>query len=337
MFKIDGEEILFSYFHNYSKIKKRYKMNIYIISCESYHLMDKEIAKIVKDNHYLLFNMNNISLSDIIEEANYFSLTGETKYIVVKNADFLGGEKLEDNDQKKLITYINNPNINTVIIFTTLKPLAWKKIEKEINANNYQIINYNKLDKKSIINEITKYVKERNYEIDYQSINYLIDNSYSSLDIIFNELDKIMLFYLKPQKINFKDINNLVGIEINNNSFRFVNLVIEKNLSESLKSLNDLKINKVEPISLVALLAREYRLMYYVKKMQEKNLTKYEMCQELQLRDWQLNKIYNNAITYSKTELEKNLVDLCNIDLNIKKGIWDKDIALYGFLLEACI
>ena len=55
------------------------------------------------------------------------------------------------------------------------------------------------------------------------------------------------------------------------------------------------------------------------------------------MQDWQVNKLYNNGVHYSENELLKNLVDLCNIDMNIKKGLWDKDTALYGFLLDACV
>ena len=56
----------------------------------------------------------------------------------------------------------------------------------------------------------------------------------------------------------------------------------------------------------------------------------------LSLADWQINKLYTNSSKYSNKELLDNLVKLCTIDLNIKKGIYDKDISLYGFLMDAC-
>ena len=153
---------------------------------------------------------------------------------------------------------------------------------------------------------------------------------------MFNELDKIMLYYNFPCRIKYTDVIAIVGAELDSNNFHFVNAVIDKKLEESLKLLNSLKIYKVDSTILATLLAREYRLMYYVKKMYQKRIDIYEICQNLSLADWQVNKLYNNGLHYSESELLKNLVDLCNIDMNIKKGIWDKDIALYGFLLDAC-
>lgn len=311
-------------------------MNIYLISNESFRLIDKEIAKIVKDNPYENFNLNKSSIKEVLEEASYFSLDNNPKFLVVSNADIFGSDKIDDSITDSLINYFNNPNPNTVIIFTTQKPIdSRKKIVKELKSK-YKIINTPKMDRKQISSIITNYVKENDFDIDYQSCNYLINNCYNSLDIMLNELDKIMLYYNFPCRIKYTDVIAITGVELDSNNFHFVNAVIDKKLDEALKMLNSLKIYKVDSTILATLLAREYRLMYYVKKMYQDRIDMNEICQNLNLADWQVNKLYNNGLHYSEKELLKNLVDLCNIDMNIKKGIWDKDIALYGFLLDAC-
>lgn len=311
-------------------------MNIYLISNESYRLINKEIKKIVKNNNFETFNMNKSSIKEILEEASYFSLDNNKKFLVVSNSDIFGSDKIDDNLTESLINYFNNPNPNTVIIFTTQKPIdSRKKIVKELKSK-YKIINTPKMDKKTINFLLTNYVKEQNFDMDWETVNYVINNSYSNLDIMFNELDKIMLYYNFPCRIKYQDVVAIVGTELDNNNFHFVSAVVEKKLDEALKLLNSLKIYKVDSNVLATLLAREYRLMYYVKKMYQNKISLSEICSNLSLADWQVNKLYNNGIHYSESELLKNLVDLCNIDMNIKKGIWDKDIALYGFLLDAC-
>ena len=311
-------------------------MNIYLISNESYRLINKEIKKIVKNNNFEIFNMNKSSIKEILEEASYFSLDNNQKYLVVTNADVFSADKVNDTTTDSLLNYFNNPNLNTVIIFTTQKPIdSRKKIVKELKSK-YKIINTPKMDKKTINSLLTNYVKEQDFDIDWETVNYIINNCYSNIDIMFNELDKIMLYYNFPCRIKYQDVVAIVGTELDNNNFHFVSAVVEKKLDEALKLLNSLKIYKVDSNVLATLLAREYRLMYYVKKMYQNKISLSEICSNLSLADWQVNKLYNNGIHYSESELLKNLVDLCNIDMNIKKGIWDKDIALYGFLLDAC-
>ena len=311
-------------------------MNIYLISNESYRLINKEIKKIVKNNNFEIFNMNKSSIKEILEEASYFSLDNNQKYLVVTNADIFSADKVNDTTTDSLLNYFNNPNPNTILIFTTQKPLdSRKKIVKELK-NKYKVINNAKMDKKAINALLTNYVKENEFSIDWETINYIINNCYNNIDIMFNELDKIMLYYNFPCRIKYQDVVAIVGTELDNNNFHFVSAVVEKKLDEALKLLNSLKIYKVDSNVLATLLAREYRLMYYVKKMYQNKISLSEICSNLSLADWQVNKLYNNGIHYSESELLKNLVDLCNIDMNIKKGIWDKDIALYGFLLDAC-
>ncbi len=312
-------------------------MNIYLISNESYRLINKEIKKITKDNKYEIFNLNKSSIKEVLEEASYFSLDDNKKYLVVTNADIFGSDKLDDSITDSLIKYFNNPNENTVIIFTTQKPIdSRKKIVKELKSK-YKVITTPKMDKKTINSLLTNYVKENDFTIDWETVNYIINNSYNNLDIMFNEIDKIMLYYNFPCRIKYQDVVSIVGTELDNNNFHFVEAVVSKKLDVALKTLNSLKVYKVDATVLTILLAREYRLMYYVKKMYQNKSSLSDICEYLNLADWQVNKLYNNGVHYSENELLKNLVDLCNIDMNIKKGLWDKDTALYGFLLDACV
>ncbi len=75
--------------------------------------------------------------------------------------------------------------------------------------------------------------------------------------------------------------------------------------------------------------------MYYVKNLYNK-MSMSDIMSYLSLADWQINKFYTNSSKFSNKELLGNLVKLCDIDLNIKKGVYDKDISLYGFLMDAC-
>lgn len=307
----------------------------YLISEDSYRLIDKEIKKIVGQNETINFNMRINSLKEVIEEASYFGLGIDKKWIVVSNANIFGSEKVSNEDTELLLSYLEMPNENSNIVFTTQDGIDLrKKITKEIKSKGV-LINIDKPDKRTINVMIQDYLRSNSYDIDYNTANYIIDNSYDNLDIMLNELDKVMIFYGHPCKVKYEDIVGIVGTEKTNNNFLFVSSVIEKNLSKAIKILDNLKVYKVEPLSLVLLLAREYRLMYYVKVMYNKYSLR-EIMSKLQLQEWQVNKLYTNSRTYTEEELKNYLVSLCKIDINVKKGLVDKDTCLYPFLMEAC-
>lgn len=311
-------------------------MNIYLISNESYRLLNEEIKKIVKNNNYETFNLNKSSITEVLDEASYLSLDNNLKYLVVSNADFFGSDKVDDKLVEQLLKYFNNPNPNTVLIFTTQKPIDSRKKIVKLIKDKYQVISDAKKDKMALSNFLTNYVKRNEFSIDYQTINYIINNSYNNLDIMLNELDKIMLYYNFPCTIKYNDVVSIVGNSLDNNNFHFVAAVVSKKLPDALRLFNSLKVYKVDSTVLVALLAREYRLTFYVKKLYQDKWSLKDICNTLHMADWQVDKLYNNALHYSESELLRNLVLLCDIDMNIKKGLWDKDTALYGFLLDAC-
>ena len=181
-------------------------MNIYLISNESFRLINEEIKKIVKGNNYETFNLNKCSIKEVIEEASYFSLDSNVKYLVVSNANIFGSDKIGDVTTDLVLKYMTNPNPNTVLIFTTQKTIdTRKKIVKELK-NKYKVINTPKMDRKSLSSFLIDYIRQNDFDIDYQTINYVINNSYNDLDIMLNELDKVMLYYNFPCRIKYDDV-----------------------------------------------------------------------------------------------------------------------------------
>ena len=73
--------------------------NVYLISSNSFHLMEEELKKILKDNPYTSFDLNAVDLDDVLEEASYFSLFDDKKYMVVKNAQIFGASKRKSKEE----------------------------------------------------------------------------------------------------------------------------------------------------------------------------------------------------------------------------------------------
>ena len=229
-------------------------MNIYLISANSYRIINTEIKKITKDQKYSIINYNNSSIKDIINEVNSLSLFSDKRVTVISNCSFFGKDKLTDKDANLLLDYFEKPNKNNITIFTMLDKVDKRKKITKIVEEKYKLIEILPWDKKSLREHLKEYLDKYNYQIDYDTSSFIIDNSLDNIDILFNELDKIMLYYNKPCFIKLADVKNIVGSKIDNNIWHFINNVILKNLEESVKLLQDLKVYKIDSTSLVILL-----------------------------------------------------------------------------------
>ena len=172
--------------------------------------------------------------------------------------------------------------------------------------------------------------------IDEESIKYIISNSLNNYDLIMMEIEKLILYYNKPSKINYNDVLNISARNINTNNFLFVDAIVNNDLEKSLNLYNDLKIMKVEPTVLISLIARDFRIMYNIKTMLNENANEYTILNELGLMDWQLNKYLQKVFPYKLEELKNILINLANLDLNIKKGKIDRFLGLELFILNMC-
>ena len=312
-------------------------MNIVLINGESVLLVNEAINDIVKDSKNISsFDMSINTVEDILLEAGYFSMFAEKKFIIVRNANFFGGNKLSENDEKKISNYFNNPNSLSCLIFICNEKIdARKKITKLMKEKG-EIISIPNLKFYEIENRVEAYLKKMGYNIDKDTVKYIVSNNANNYDLVMHEVQKIILYYNHPCYIQYNDVENIVSKSINTNNFLFVDALVSGNLKKSLALLNDLKIMKVEPTVLISLMARDFRIMLYIKKLLEQNKREYEILNELKLLDWQLEKYLKEAFPYKINELEEILVKLTDLDLKIKSGKLDKYYALELFILDIC-
>ena len=308
---------------------------MYLIYGESYRLIEEEIAKITKDEtNIITMDLTISTLEDIINEATYVSMFLEKKYIIVRNTDFFTSAKTKEETLEILFKYMENPVDLTTIIFTTYDKIdARKKIYKEF-AKKYKVISVGMLTNNDLMTKIRDYVFQNKFKIDNETIGYIMNCCSNNYDLIYNEINKIFLYYEEPQTIKLEDVSEIVSKTLVENNFKFVDAVVSKDAKLALKILDDLFMLKVDPIALLMLLAREYRLMFSVSTLMRNGFRKNDICKKLGLQDWQVDKILRESSRYYEDDLKTYLKYLANIDYKIKSGQGDKYLELKTFLLE---
>ena len=84
------------------------------------------------------------------------------------------------------------------------------------------------------------------------------------------------------------------------------------------------------------MLANEYRNVYLIKKMIT-NKSKDDMMNALGIRyAFQIDKLINYSYSYKEKELEEYLLEICDMDYNIKQGKISDKLAVELFLLKVC-
>ena len=299
-------------------------------------LIKKEIEKIIKNNNideYSIskYNAKENTIDEIILDENSMSLFGEKRLIIVENAYFFTSEKSENEEiSKKITSFLEDYNKNNITIFVTNseKLDERKKITKLIKANA-TVKDFNVKEDSS--EEIKSLLKE--YNIDFKSINTIKSKLDNENSLVENEIDKLITYKGDDKNINESDIDEVISDYPKIDFFLFIDNIINKNIKESIKSYQELLKLKEEPIKIIVTLANQFRLMYQAKKMAQNGYSEKDIALELGEHPYRVKLAIIKAQRYSDESLLNNLKSLGEINLNVKKGLIDGDVALELFIL----
>jgi len=295
----------------------------------------KEIININKIDKYNIdyFDLEKNSLKEIIESANTISLFSDKKVIIVENCYLFTGisKKTEEKEINILNQYINNINSNTILIFCveSEKLDSRKKIVTNIKKAA-TIIEFNEL-----IN-LEQDIKElfSPYIIDYNTIKYLIDRVGNDMNVINNEIKKIKTYKNEDLIIKKEDILDLTYKNINTDIFYLLDNILNNNKESAIESYNEMLKLGEEPIKILVMLANQFRLIYQVKELYKKGNRDYEIMDILEQKQYTIKKASERINKYSSEQLLDYILELSNLDINIKSGLIDKNIALELFILN---
>ena len=308
-------------------------MKVYLIYSDSYKRINDKVNEIVNNSlNVIKYNLNNSSLKDVIQEANYFSLTGEEKYIIVKSNDYFSSKKSsEEKNDDILLKYIDNPNEHTTIIFTSNVMFdKRKKIYKKINSFNnvIELLPYNK---KELVYKCMEILKNNGFTINYETGNYVVENSYVNYDIMLSEIDKINL-YFKKGKLSLEEIKKVVSETMSGTPYKYAKAIINQDLSLAFKMQKELEIFKIDPSLCILTLYKEMQIMLFIKLTNDIKNIQYLFGKE----NWQMDDYKINAEKYTINEIKKIIIKLSDYDYKYKSGLIDKSVILDLISLDLC-
>ena len=265
------------------------------------------------------------NLSDIINDASTISLFTSKKAIIVNNANiFKSGINTEILEK-----YIENPNLDTILIFVLKEEKLdeRRKITKLLRTKT-KVLELNKSNINSVVKDMFK-----GYKIDNNTIDYFIKRVGDNLLILENESVKLKL-YKEDKNISIDDIDELITKNIDIDLFKLIDAIISKDKDTAITIYNEMLKQKEEPIAIIITLANQIRIMYQTKELYKLGYRENEIASILNIHPFRVKKAHEKNSKYSSNTLLKLLNNLATLDLNIKKGLVDKTIALELFILQ---
>lgn len=305
--------------------------NNYLLVYDNYYLFQEKLKDIISSTKFENASITNYDLEEenlynALLDLDTYSFLTEQKVIIIKNINLL-----EDNqDTKHLLKYLDNPNNDNLLILTTTKFNATKKINKELKKQT----NYIKLE-----TDLNKEIKNilQGYEVESGVITKLIEYSNNNIDIIKSECDKLKQYKFDTKKITKEDVETIVIKHIGESTqivFDLIKDIAIKDKKRAIIKYEKLKKYNVDDIALIGLLESQLRLMIQIIMFSEKNYSNKDIAATLNIHPYRIEKT-KELLRYSNKKDVCNMIkNLSNIDYKIKSGQIDNKDAIFMYIIN---
>ena len=321
---------------------------IYLISGRQNIRLKSQMKSIVKKSIKEIDPMNFVKIDasltlvqEIVDEANSLPLGYDSKAVVIDNPYFLLKErsknKIEsDQDYDKLLNYINHPDETTDLIF--LVNTSESDIDKK-NAiylaieENGQIITLNEPKENEWHQVVAHYFKEKwpNTIIDSDAVYELARRTEGDYASLFNNGSKLALY---TDHIHFDDVTLMVTRPLEENAFLLFNYLIDNKNIDAVNLFRDLKNANVEPVTLISMIANQFRLLNRVSYLAKHGYDNEQIAEELKINPIRAKILRKNSMVVSQKKINQTLEDLYQLDLQIKSGLLDRYYSFELFLIN---
>ena len=321
---------------------------IYLISGRQNIRLKSQMKSIIKKSIKEIDPMNFVKhdatytlVQEIVDEANSLPLGYDNKAVVVDNCYFLLKEKSKnkiesDQDYDKLIDYINHPDETTELIFlvnTSDSDIDKKSAIYQAIEKNGQIIVLSEPKENEWHQVVAHYFKEKWPEntIDSDAVYELARRTEGDYASLFNNGSKLALY---TNHIRFEDVVLMVTRPLEENAFMLFNYLIDQKNIEAVSLYRDLKNSNVEPVTLISMIANQFRLLNRVSYLARHGYENDGIASELNINPIRAKILRKNSMVISQKRINQTLEDLYQLDLQIKSGLVDRFYSFELFLIN---
>lgn len=308
--------------------------NNYLIECTDFLTIQIEINKIIKENKFEdasqnYYDIQEVPLENALEDLDTYGFLTSKKVVIITNFDCL--DLSNEKDLERLVKYVKNPNPDNILVITTKKfVMKENKYLKDLKKN-LEII--------SVSVDPISYIKNelKGYKVDKEVISLINEYCLEDITKIHNECNKLKIFKIEDKIISKEDVKELIIKKLGDATeltFSFTRALAEKDKKEALRLYQEILNYNVEPLSLIGLLASQFRIMYQVKVLDRKRMSNMEIAKMLNTKEFRIMKTKELTRYYTEKEILSLIIKLSEIDLKIKTTNSDPNLLLQLLIIN---
>lgn len=263
--------------------------------------------------NYSYFEGNKIDLIKVKEMSETMPFFSETRLILIE------GSGLFKKSSDAIVDILKQAPETTKFIFVESEIDKRNKLYKYINKNGYAA-ELNGMTEKELLTFVATLIAGAGKKIRENTANYFLAVAGTDMNILQNETEKLLSYVGEREEITKKDVDAIVTVEITNKIFDMLTHIVYKRQRQALDLYYDLVAKKEPPLRILALLVRQFQILFQVKDMQNHGKSRQEMAKSIGLAPFIVGKYENQTKGFSLEQLRECVKKCANVEEKIKTG-----------------
>ncbi|MDR1638614.1 MAG: DNA polymerase III subunit delta [Clostridiales bacterium] len=267
-------------------------------------------------------------ITDACETLPFF---GERRVVICKESRLFTTER--SSDSEKMARYLADCCDTTVLVFVEDDIDRRSKLFKKLNEVGMAVI-FETPTEKELSDWIQGMLKKKGKAISVSCCLALIRQTAKSMESLAMEVGKLDSYLGDRKQVSEDDIAAVCSPTIEAKVFELVDAVGAKKPEVALEILSGMILMKESPLKVLALLARQFRLMAQGKAMLARGMSERDIASALSLKSFVVSIALRQARNFALARLVEALGDCLKADMDIKTGEMDDRVAVETLIVK---
>lgn len=268
-----------------------------------------------------------VSFAEMQQAASVIPFLAKFRLVIVKD---LLSAKPDKSFMDQLLAFLPTLPQTTRLFFLESKKLPAKNpIVKLAEAEESGYVKqFSRPEGSALDKWIRDQVTAGHGRIHGRAVQMLSANIGNNLEILSNEIDKLILYKGEDAEITAEDVALLSPYAAEASIFDLVDALGNRNSKKASLLLQKKFSEGTDPFYLFSMFIRQFRLLIQVKALADEGKRPPAISQELKMHSFVAGKLYQQSQGFSLPQLEQIYGHLLQIDVGVKTGRHDLPTAL---------
>ncbi len=238
--------------------------------------------------------------------------------------------------EKEILRLLEQDFSDEIIIFSVLQVDKRKKIVKMIEKAG-KLVDFPLLKGAALLKWLTSRLAREKLKAEEGAVLELVERAGENLTLLNSELEKISLYLGGEKTVSRELVRRLVPGSSQGNIFQLTEAVGRKKMDEAVLHLNRITAQNEHPLVIMAMITRQFRLLFQLCLLQDKNLSRREILAALKIQPFFLDKLQEQVKNYTSDSLAEIFRYLKETDGAIKSGRLEARDALEQMVLKLTV